>query len=96
MWGIDSRTSLSIPSKNVMNGIYYTNQVGVNLPITSLTECSIQVNVFSNSIQLAMLSTGYSNKTSFSYRIAQPTESKPTVRVCWFAIGNYIYFIIYF
>lgn len=89
MWGVDSRTSLSIPSQNVINGIYYTNQIGVNLPITSLTECSIQVNVLSNSIQWVMLGTGYSNKTSFAYRIAQPTGSNPTVKVCWFAIGTW-------
>lgn len=89
MWGVDSRTSISIPSQNVINGIYYTNQIGVNLPITSLTECSIQVNVLSNSIQWAMLGTGYSNKTSFAYRIVQPTGSNPTVKVCWFAIGTW-------
>lgn len=89
MWGIDSRTSLSIPSGNVTNGIYYTNQVGVNLPIESLTECSIQVNVFSNGVQWAMLSTGYSNKASFAYRIVQPSGTNPTVRVCWFAVGTW-------
>ena len=86
MWGSYQGT-FSIPSGNVVNGIYYSSDRTIPFPVESKTTTYVVATIFSNGIQWLKTSTSSTNRTGFNAVILQPTGTNPTLRVHWRATG---------
>ncbi|MBC5689837.1 hypothetical protein H8S37_13050 [Mediterraneibacter sp. NSJ-55] len=88
MWGAYLGT-FSIPSGNVVNGIYYSADKAIPFPVESKTTARVVATVFSNGLQWLKTSTGSTNKTGFAVVVIQPTGANPTLRIHWCATGTW-------